>query len=66
MCTWAILETVNYFLRHGSEVYACTMDMIRAFDVTMHSKMFMKMLNGNDLGNGLSDKWNVHGTIWLF
>ena len=54
MCTWAILETVDYFLRHGSEVYACTMDMTRAFDVTMHSKMFVKMLNGNDSGKGLS------------
>jgi hypothetical protein len=27
MCTWAVLETIDYFLRNGSEVYTCTMDM---------------------------------------
>ena len=27
MCTFAVLETVDYFLRHGSEVFMCTMDM---------------------------------------
>ena len=54
MCSWAIMETVDYFLRHGSEVYACTMDMSKAFDVTTHSKMFNKMITGNDSGKGLS------------
>ena len=54
MCTWAIMETVDYFLRHGSEVFACTMDQSKAFDVTTHSKMFMKLITGNGTGNGLS------------
>ena len=54
MCSWAIMETVDYFLRNGSEVFACTMDMSKAFDVTTHSKMFMKMITGNDTGKGLS------------
>ena len=44
MCTYAILETVDYFLRNGSEVFLCTMDMTKAFDVTMHSLLFTKML----------------------
>ena len=44
MCTDAVLETVDYFLRNGSEVYMCTMDMTKAFDVTMHSLLFTKML----------------------
>ena len=44
MCTFAILETVDYFLRNGSEVFVCTMDMTKAFDVTMHSLLFTKML----------------------
>ena len=44
MCTYAVLETVDYFLRHGSEVFMCTMDMTKAFDVTMHSLLFTKML----------------------
>ena len=54
MCSWAIMETVDYFLRHGSEVFACTMDMTKAFDVTTHSKMFNKLITGNNSGNGLS------------
>ena len=43
MCTFAVLETVDYFLRHGSEVFMCTMDMTKAFDMTVHSKLFSKM-----------------------
>ena len=43
MCTWAVLETVDYFLRNNSEVFMCTMDMTKAFDVTVHSKLFTKM-----------------------
>ena len=43
MCTYAVLETVDYFLRHGSEVFMCTMDMTKAFDVTVHSLLFLKM-----------------------
>ena len=42
MCIWAILEMIDYFLRHGSEVFACTMDMTRSFDVTMHSEVFRR------------------------
>ena len=45
MCTYAILETVDYFLRNGSEVFLCKMDMTKAFDVTMHSLLFTKMLH---------------------
>ena len=44
MCTYAVLETVDYFLRHGSEVFMCTMDMTKAFDMTVHSKLFYKIL----------------------
>ena len=44
MCSYAVLETVDYFLRHGSEVFMCTMDMTKAFDVTVHSLLFTKML----------------------
>ena len=45
MCTYAVLETVDYFLRNGSDVFMCTMDMTKAFDVTMHSLLFSKMLS---------------------
>ena len=44
MCTWAVLETVDYFLNNGSEVFSCAMDMTKAFDLTLHSLLFRKML----------------------
>ena len=43
MCTWAVLETVDYFLQCGSEVFSCAMDMTAAFDLTLHSLLFSKM-----------------------
>ena len=45
MCTYAVLETVDYFLRNGSEVFLCTMDMSKAFDMTKHSLLFSKILH---------------------
>ena len=24
MCAWAVVETISYFLRNGSKVFACT------------------------------------------
>ena len=45
MCTWAALETIDYFLRNGSEVYTCATDMSKAFDLTLHSLMFRKMFS---------------------
>ena len=43
MCTWAVLETVDYFLKNGSEVFSYAMDMTAAFDMTLHSLIFAKM-----------------------
>ena len=44
MCTWAVLETVDLFLKAGSEVFTCAMDMTAAFDLTLHSLLFRKMI----------------------
>jgi hypothetical protein len=44
MRTWAVLETVDYFLKNGSEVFTCAMDMTAAFDLTLHSLLFTKMI----------------------
>ena len=44
MCTWAAVETISYFLRNGSEVYTCCMDMTKAFDLVKHSILFRKLL----------------------
>ena len=40
MCTWAVVETVDYYLRNGSEVFSCAMDMTAAFDLTLHSQIY--------------------------
>ena len=44
MCTWAAVETVEYFLKYKSEAFSCAMDMTAAFDLTLHSLLFRKML----------------------
>ena len=49
MCTWAVLETVSYFLDNGSEVFACSMDKSKAFDLCQFSVLFRKMLRNLSL-----------------
>ena len=44
MCTWLAVETIEYFLRNGSDVFACVMDMTKAFDKVQHSKLFWKLV----------------------
>ena len=43
MCSWAAIETVGYFLRNGSDVFGCSMDKSKAFDVCKFSILFIKM-----------------------
>ena len=43
MCTWLVAETIDYFQRNGSEVYACVMDLSKAFDRIKHSALFWKL-----------------------
>ena len=45
MCTWTVVETIDYFLRNGGEVFSCMMDMTKAFDLVKHSLMFKKLLD---------------------
>ena len=47
MCTWMVVETIDYFLRNGGEVFACAMDMTKAFDLVVHSKLLMKLLEAS-------------------
>ena len=44
MCTWTVVETIDYFLRNGGEVFGCMMDMSKAFDMVKHSLLFKKLL----------------------
>ena len=45
MCTWLVVETIDYFIRNGGEVFACAMDMTKAFDLVVHSRLLMKLLD---------------------
>ena len=45
MCTWLVVETIDYFLRNGGEVFACAMDMTKAFDLVVHSRLLRKLLD---------------------
>jgi endonuclease/exonuclease/phosphatase family metal-dependent hydrolase len=44
MCSWLVVETIDHFVRNGSNVYTCVMDMKKAFDTVKHSTLFHKLL----------------------
>ena len=37
MCTWLAVETIEYYLRNGSGLFACVMDMTKAFDKVLEA-----------------------------
>ena len=43
LCTWAVTETVNYFTSRGSTVYACFLDLKKAFDLVKLPMLFNKL-----------------------
>ena len=43
MCTWLVVETINFYKRNQSNVYSCFMDMKKAFDVVKHATLFRKL-----------------------
>ena len=45
MCTWTAVETISYYLRNGSEVFTCLMDMTKAFDLVRHSTLVRKIMS---------------------
>ena len=47
MCTWMVIEGISYFIRNGSDVFTCTMDMTKAFDMVRHSTLFKKLIDLN-------------------
>ena len=44
-CTWLTIETIDYFLRNGSEVFVGVMDMRKAFDNVKQSVLFWKLID---------------------
>ena len=45
MCSWMVVETISYFMRNGSEIFTCCMDMTKAFDLVQHSLLFKKLVS---------------------
>ena len=45
MCTWLAIETIDYFLRNGSEGFVGVMDMMKAFDNVKQSVFFWKLID---------------------
>ena len=45
MCTWAVLETISYFLQKDSEIFLCSMDKSKAFDLCQYGTLF-KLFQG--------------------
>ena len=43
LCSWAVLETTNFFTNRGGIVYACFLDLKKAFDLVKLSVLFSKL-----------------------
>ena len=45
MCSWTVIETINYFNNRNTPVYSCFLDLSKAFDLVEFSKLFYKLKN---------------------
>ena len=43
MCSWTVIETINYFNNRNSPVFACFVDLTKAFDLVDFAKLFGKL-----------------------
>ena len=46
-CTWAVQETISYYLRRDSSVYCCLLDFSKAFDKVNFDTLFQKLCERN-------------------
>ena len=44
MCSSVLIETVNYFVKGGSNVYGCFLDASKAFDKVHYGKLFSLLM----------------------
>lgn len=47
LCTWGIVSVVDYYNRAGRPVFACSMDLSKAFDLVAWKKLFPELLDRN-------------------
>ena len=45
MCTWSVVETINFFRNQGGPVFLCLMDLTKAFDLVKFNLLFRKLSN---------------------
>ena len=45
MCTWSVTSVIDYYNRNGRPVYACAMDMSKAFDMVEWGELFSTLLD---------------------
>jgi len=45
MCSWAVTAVVDYYNRSGRPVFACAMDLSKAFDLVSWEKLFPELLD---------------------
>ena len=43
MCTWSVLETINFYRNQGGPVFLCLMDLTKAFDMVRFNLLFRKL-----------------------
>ena len=44
-CSWLVLEVADYYRRHGSPPFACTLDASKGFDRCSWKMIFRSLLN---------------------
>ena len=44
MCSWGVNSVVDYYNRAGRAVYACAMDLSKAFDLVSWEMLFTELL----------------------
>ena len=45
MCSWTVVETINFFNNRNTPVFTCFLDLSKAFDLVEFAKLFRKLKN---------------------
>ena len=45
MCSWTVVEAINFFNNRNTPVFTCFLDLSKAFDLVEFAKLFRKLKN---------------------